>query len=402
MKKLFFFLLVVNIPWQNAFCQQNVGIGTSTPAYKLDVNGRMRVKTGIIGNNSTSSGIWFEDYRDGTNRVFFGMQDSIRAGFFGSGLGGVGWGLSFNAMNGNVGIPSGSLGIGTITPSYDLHIMRPDPSIGFYDLNHNLLSGYIAGDSSDLIINASRRANVIPLPDGPGNLILQVNGTGFISSIAGNVGIGTLTPDIKLQVAGGTDVSETSGGYLQLGNSTALNMALDNNEIQVRTNGVATKLLLQNSGGDMQFGNGIGTINFTEVGEVNRNNITGTSNLLPLAYGRVSASGNLISSTGNFTVVKGTEGIYKITLTGESNVYSNRSNYTILATPYNTLALAFDPLFIEAGIYTDNTVQVRIAKPIVNFGNSSCSSSCGPFSYISNVKFYDQTDNEFSILIYKY
>ena len=52
------------------FCSavaQNVGIGTPTPQFKLDVNGRMRVKTGTLGSVNTSSGIWFEDYRDGSN-----------------------------------------------------------------------------------------------------------------------------------------------------------------------------------------------------------------------------------------------------------------------------------------------------------------------------------------------
>src|SRR5690349_3015790 len=88
----------------NNLLAQFVGIGTPTPQYMLDVNGRMRIKTGVLNNVSTSSGIWLEDYRDGTNRMFIGMQDSIRAGFYGSGTGSVGWGFNFNALTGNVGI----------------------------------------------------------------------------------------------------------------------------------------------------------------------------------------------------------------------------------------------------------------------------------------------------------
>jgi hypothetical protein len=80
----------------------NAGIGITNPAYKLDVGGRMRVKTGTIGNIFTTSGIWFEDFRDGSNRIFFGMRDSIRVGFYGEGSPGVQWGFAFNARNGDV------------------------------------------------------------------------------------------------------------------------------------------------------------------------------------------------------------------------------------------------------------------------------------------------------------
>lgn len=82
----------------------NVGIGVSNPQYKMDIMGRMRVKTGAVGNPFTSSGIWFEDYRDGTNRIFLGMQDSIRMGIWGEGTPGANWAFNFNARNGNVGI----------------------------------------------------------------------------------------------------------------------------------------------------------------------------------------------------------------------------------------------------------------------------------------------------------
>jgi hypothetical protein len=89
MKKIII-LLAMGLLIQQLLMAQNVGIGTATPAFKLDVSGRMRVKTGTLNNVSTSSGIWMEDYRDGTNRAFVGMQDSIRVGFYGAGIGGTG------------------------------------------------------------------------------------------------------------------------------------------------------------------------------------------------------------------------------------------------------------------------------------------------------------------------
>lgn len=82
----------------------NVGINTTSPQFKLDIKGRMRVQTSTIGNIFTTPGIWFDDYRDGSNRIFFGMQDSIRLGIWGEGTPGAGWAFNFNARNGNVGI----------------------------------------------------------------------------------------------------------------------------------------------------------------------------------------------------------------------------------------------------------------------------------------------------------
>lgn len=80
----------------------NVGIGNINPQFKLDIKGRMKIQTGTIGNIFTTPGIWFDDYRDGSNRVFFGMQDSIRIGIWGEGTPGAGWAFNFNARNGGV------------------------------------------------------------------------------------------------------------------------------------------------------------------------------------------------------------------------------------------------------------------------------------------------------------
>lgn len=98
----------------------NVGLGNINPQYRLDIIGRMRIRTGTVGNSYTASGIWMDDFRDGSPRIFLGMQDSIRMGIWGDGTPGVGWAFNFNARNGNVGIglanPTSKLEVaGTIT-----------------------------------------------------------------------------------------------------------------------------------------------------------------------------------------------------------------------------------------------------------------------------------------------
>jgi hypothetical protein len=84
--------------------------------------------------------------------------------------------------------------------------------------------------------------------------------SGFVSDIvvepnAGYVGIGTDIPETKLNVIGGTDVGNASGGYLQLGAENSTNVGFDNNEIQARSNGVVSRLHLNYGGGTVQIGN---------------------------------------------------------------------------------------------------------------------------------------------------
>src|SRR5207302_11081896 len=45
-----------------------------------------------------------DDYRDGTDRIFIGMQDSLRWGLWGGGSGGAGWQFNFNAKTGFIGM----------------------------------------------------------------------------------------------------------------------------------------------------------------------------------------------------------------------------------------------------------------------------------------------------------
>lgn len=69
----------------------------------------------------------------------------------------------------------------------------------------------------------------------------------------GNVGIGTISPAVKLHVDYGTDVSPSGGGYIVSGSVTSTNIAIDNNEIMARNNGAVSKLYLNNDGGDISM-----------------------------------------------------------------------------------------------------------------------------------------------------
>ena len=88
----------------------------------------------------------------------------------------------------------------------------------------------------------------------------------------GNTGLGTSLPQVKLHIDGGTAVSGSGGGHLQLGSSDGQNLAFDPNEIQSRNDGVASNLLLQARGGNVVVG-----------AKVTRT-ATGTNDLLPVAW----------------------------------------------------------------------------------------------------------------------
>jgi len=92
----------------------NVGIGTTTPSFLLDVNGRMRVRTG-----SGTAGIFFMDAANVNNRGLIGMKDDNTIGLFGNN--GGGWGLTMSTSDGVVSMNSNVYVSGRITASTDVY-----------------------------------------------------------------------------------------------------------------------------------------------------------------------------------------------------------------------------------------------------------------------------------------
>ncbi|MEM1324654.1 MAG: hypothetical protein AAGI23_01810 [Bacteroidota bacterium] len=118
-------------------------------------------------------------------------------------------------------------------------------------------------DASATNYTGARIASFNATADDAGDLrFFTKNDLGFFEQMRiserGNVGIGTLTPQAKLSINGGTDVKLVGGGgFLILGDTLGLNMGLDNNEMQARNNGAASDLRIQNEGGNTLISPGV-------------------------------------------------------------------------------------------------------------------------------------------------
>lgn len=159
----------------------NVGIGTTAPAYPLDVNGTGQFIGGAkIGNGS----IGF--FADGTNHAIraFNVANS---GFYVQSYTGTNTYLYIGQM----GTYAGKVGIGTVTPNSCLHIK----------------SSYGNGD---FILESTDGSQWDVATNNGGTFSLYQPSTGQIRlavDASGNVGIGTtITKGYKLAVAGSTGI----------------------------------------------------------------------------------------------------------------------------------------------------------------------------------------------------
>ncbi len=130
----------------------NVGIGNITPAAKLDVRGNMRVFDGMQGIN----------FLTGTNTNAYALSVGVNDDGVNLGINSTVRGFKFTNTNGNLMFisPTGSVGMGTVTPLYTttnpgLHVSKGghstielgDPAAGYggfvqtSDVKHRIFIG---------------------------------------------------------------------------------------------------------------------------------------------------------------------------------------------------------------------------------------------------------------------
>ena len=175
----------------------NVGIGTTTPNMKLEVNGNFQADTVAINPNY---GVL--TYAGGMSAAFNVLAHSGKALSFGSN----------DVYDRMILDTSGNLGIGTTSPSQKLSVLLTgEGTIAGFGANgaQDLFTiTYSSGASilksstyGRLLLTTQSNQNIDLTPNGTGNVILQANNTG-------NVGIG-ITPTEKLEVNGNIKASGT-------------------------------------------------------------------------------------------------------------------------------------------------------------------------------------------------
>jgi hypothetical protein len=206
----------------------NVGIGTTTPGYLLDVANRARLRQGTTGNIFTTPGIWHTDYRDGSDRIFTGMQDSLRWGIFGGGSGaGYGWGFNFNSRTGNINVGN------TTADFYKVQISNSDYSLGLYNAANNFY-GNVQSDASGNMVLESVYSSIFG--GTPAKHILLNPPSSTIFFAPGNVGVNTNTPNARFHVGGNVYIG-TSAGSPAVGYQLSVQGKIISEEIKVQLSG---------------------------------------------------------------------------------------------------------------------------------------------------------------------
>jgi hypothetical protein len=236
-----------------------------------------------------------------------------------------------------------NVGIGILTPAVKLHVSdtvapvlqlsnTKSLTIG---VNTRLLfqtGGFITGIIGTYAtgINTSRMGF---------STFASLNSSGLQERLSitdnGFVGIGTITPANRLDVNGSTSI----GGSLFVEGNTGIGTS--NPSVKLDVNGS-----IRVSG------------NITKTA-------TGTASMLPYAYGKIAANGTVLGGTGNFTAIRYSAGIYRITLTGDANLYNNRNLYTVLVSPEIDLISGISSLietgnFIEVYTFDEEPTNGRV------------------------------------------
>lgn len=192
----------------------NVGIATSNPQYKLDVNGVTRVPLLRLWNSPGEKVILFESA--GQALYGIGIQNNLLQVHTDVEESDIAFGYGSSAQfNERVRIKgNGRIGIGTNDPSASLDVRRTTTTTANI-YGSTIASHFCFGPEEHTYIRGGKGASNVLINDYAG---------------AGNVGIGTGSPSYKLDVNGSircTNLTQTSDARLKT-NITALNSSLEN------------------------------------------------------------------------------------------------------------------------------------------------------------------------------
>ncbi len=215
-----------------------VGINTTSPTERLDVNGNIRSRDTIHADNDVEA----------AGEVRAGGRIEAGGVIEGHGLSSIGtlYASGTALINGAVtGSSTGTFG-GLITSNTGVTISNAAGELSFRTGGNDKGFVQLSGDNLRLgTYNGNATGNIVFRTGGADRLYMDQSG---------NTGLGTATPLTRMHIASGADVSLTTHGYLMLGPVSGSNIVMDNNEIMARSNGAVGALVMQNDGGTVRIG----------------------------------------------------------------------------------------------------------------------------------------------------
>lgn len=252
--------------------------GTAFNYARFDANGNLRFfgnSDYLVGNNEYA----FRSTSDPDNGLFFNVADNqyefrsnSAVGTFTITANSSGGGVSGSFASSGDGDIAGGLEVSGTGSSFSSFASNGSTSDGgplavgprsssHITFDNNEVQTYLGSNAVGTFYSQFYGGNMDICNDFGGGGTLSVGSAAlFVDGLANEVGIGTSGPVAPLHVATGTDVSLSQNGYQMWGIQNGLNIAIDNNEIHARDNGVGAPLTINQDGGNVIF-SGLADIN---------------------------------------------------------------------------------------------------------------------------------------------